>query len=130
MGKQTKRKKNTKVQVNRNNRRNMGQSKSIKNVIEESEFDSTVTQSGVKQKKEVGKTKDSNKRQRISQRKSTMNNKTNKEMNENGRVQSEVKEEIEKQLSKSKIDDDEHEIIDIKEEEINPSTIAKKRRTT
>merc|ERR1711915_236931 len=108
------------------NRRKTGQSKSIKNAIEESKFDSKVTQSGVKQKKKVRKTENSNENQRKALRKPTMNNNTNKEMNEKGRVKSEVKEEIEKQLSKSKIDDDEHETIYIKEEKINPSAIAKK----
>merc|ERR1711915_938099 len=108
------------------NRRKTGQSKSIKNAIEESKFDSKVTQSGVKQKKKVRKTENSNENQRKALRKPTMNNNTNKEMNEKGRVQSEVKEEIEKQLSKSKVDDDEHETIDTTEPILENETTEKK----
>merc|ERR1711872_567051 len=99
--KQTKRKKNSKVPVNRKNRRRMGQSKSIENVIDNSKVNSKISQSVVKQKKKVRKTKDSSQKQRKSQTKPTINNKTKKEMNEK-HVQSEAKEEIEKQLSESK----------------------------
>merc|ERR1711915_394425 len=48
--KQAKRKKNSAVQVNRKNRRKMGQTKYKDIAIEESKFDFEITQSGVKQK--------------------------------------------------------------------------------
>merc|ERR1711915_231456 len=61
-----------------------------------------------------------------SQRKPTMNNKEEKNATKKEHVHSEVQ-EIEKQLSKSNIDEDEHEIIANKEEKINPSNNAQKK---
>jgi len=124
--KQTKRKKNSKGSVNDKLRRRMGQSKSIENVIDEPKVDSEVTQNIAQKKKKVEKAKDSRENQRKSQRKPTMNNHKEKDATKKELVHTEVR-EMEKKLSKSNTDEDEHEIIAIKEEKIKPSNIAQKK---